>query len=265
MDVKVQQPSYEDEVVDYMEPAKAGKMLFDSYEYSQGDQLMQALIFHRLHEKFPDLRINPDDITTIEARVTEKVLRYAIPNSESSPSMHIDTTRPIQSDDDAIYKPEPRKLEVSDFIKEVKDRLKNLSGIFDGTYPRVGNRDLNQFICEGIIAKDYDNKNGRPRRFGANRRDTDYDPAKSPRTDPHASHICDYVIRRYEVGVPEFNSLFDDIQGNLVSSIQNHTLNETSKQKLNEILSIYDQYHEGRNVRQKLEELTGMTSEEMFG
>lgn len=239
MDIK-EKEQVNSEEIRYLSPGEASALLFGSFEYSQGDEDLQFDIYEYLHERFPELRIDEGTMEAANQTALKRVSSFIIPKESSQVRMHIDDL-----DQDILDIGVPRQMQ------NLKNALNGLK-----TYEELNIEARLQKILEGMISRDSRFLYGRPRSFNENRRNLSvYDASESPKTDPYASYICDYVIRGVEVKIPEFQQMFADIREQLILSLRSDTMNEAKRSALFEIVAQYDKKHKGRKVTDQLKQL----------
>jgi hypothetical protein len=198
-------------------PEYAGRILFNSFRFSQGDPVLQHQIFAYLHEIRPNWRIDVPQEEALKAtakKLHEHVAVGARPAGERA-ILHT-------------------MIESTDFGSELDSAISWLKKTFSGE--PIGHYNGIRFIVDKIITRDANyllyTDGGRPRTF--HRPDLE----KSEMGDPWLSHAIYYGIEGHTTGIPEYDQMFHEL-GDYI----NNVLSEKDQilfRKFNGVKKVYE-------------------------
>lgn len=219
-------------------PDKAKRLFFQSFRFSQGQPLIQHIIFDYLHLVRPEWEMSDSLRQQVEAEVRQPIFRFI--TAKTTMHRKIDFFGlPLDLDkgpDKAFF-----DLHFND---NIESNLKKMQQAFNMTWPFDM---LN--LTRLIIQKDFKflyARNGRPR-------DSDGKTGVyRPSLDPMLSHICYYGFEGNSTGEEEFDQMFKDVgktaldilQGTLVvPEFMEPILNPKTKDELIKVVNKYAEAH----------------------
>lgn len=247
-----------------LDPDYGARVLFLSYKYSQGANLLQHYIMRYLHKLRPGWRIENEGFkASLYQEASRSVLQFVLPQQPGSP-----LSRNPEQPDLAYHGPKGEGFlhTVESIAGNLENELNAMRIIFNDLEPPREVRSvsgdtydpndlsdlwhdwqnqLHKFPLERlvpiltrtIVTRDFyflDAKNGRFRK-----------PAVSgkPALDPWSSHVVEYALRGRKSGLPEFDRMFGDVRNDITRSGIHNVGTGYDKRKLPEVIRIYNEHH----------------------
>ena len=225
----------------------ARQVLFLSYRYSQQDTRLQRGLFRYLHKIRPDWEIpNEEFKNELQSTAFKQFSNFVIPKDGIQ-------SHPIKGK----HEPKENVIDENDIAASVESEISSMEKIFNDIPPN--NPDsidglewslgIHLKSAQGLIPRIVNDMLNRDNYYLLEEGGRDRAGIKrsSPQSDQWSSHIICYALKRNSAGLPEYNKLFSDIRGYILSPERKsdwHWMNNGAL-ILAELLDVYNQHHEG--------------------
>jgi hypothetical protein len=201
----------------YLEVKTGGRLLYDSFRFSQGNQNTQQMIFEWLHVNFPRYRIRMKDFEGIAFAggvPGEKLIANEMHTQEAYESW-----------------PNKKKVPINEenFSYEIYRQLTNFKRSLEGLGPSPANDFILHELLFGIIDSDYKfviEEKGRP-----------------GKKDKFLSFLCAYILQAKSTGTKEYDLMFSQLREMIVRDSKKGLFAASLNKKIEELIEVNNLYY----------------------
>jgi len=203
-------------------PEYAGRALFLSFRFSQGEVPLQHLMFKYLHTVRPELGNDDSQFSTAVFRSAKNLVTRTV----SDPDKHaVGWEDKVNYELSRMYKKmrQPNNKEGNDEENTRETLIPNITNL-------MLDKDLE------YVAK------GRSRSGTSNTK---------PQADPHSSFIIDYGFRGIHTGVAEYDQMFNEIREFIQKQKEEETKlwKDNLGSKFTNLVNVYNEHHPENTVK----------------
>lgn len=211
------------------------RIFFASFEHSQGLPELQRLIFQYIHSVNSQLRMTDQIRAKIFTMVSPRIEKY-LEHTPDSPNI---------TDNTSVYHPnitnKLRTYSKDIIITETVLRLNEMYVLL--TFDPSRQLDTSIIgIVKGMISREFKflhEQGGRVRK--------NIDP-NTLKGDPWFSYLCHYALNEQKTRIPEFDQMYSDVKGFILSGGMSSLSRETDVE-FDAVVSIYNREHPQTPVR----------------
>lgn len=216
-----------EEAIKPLTPEYAARILFRSYEHSQGNAALQGLLFEYLHLIRPKWQINDREEEIVKSLVKPRIMSYLSPEH----AVHKDLLKPRSQENSDVGELEEKVMNsLSQELGSMRRILSSEEDLFIPDRPILIRK-----IAQGVIEGDLRFLKIGRQRFGL-------DP-KTPKVDPYFSFLVHYALQGNPTGIKEFDQMYKDIRQTTLLPEAHQGVPAHTLKNLNNLIALYNAKH----------------------